>query len=852
VALHHGWEEKTYRPPIRGKVGNVTETKSAVVKALAESKSISPGQSTSNGVKIYEPVPAKSQKLAYFDKGIASKLFEPVIRAFHSRGWSITKDWKRAHVLWYDQPEELEDLFPYLKPWQRFNQLYNTEKWDDKDSMAYYMNAYYYNNDKPPLHSFPETYVLNHRDDLIAFQKRLLEKGGIYLPWVVKQPTLNRGEGVNIVAPQSKDLYAVANMTIPDKETFGSRLIAQQYICNELTYSGRKFDFRVFWMVASVDPLIVLYHTGHNYVRIGHAKYDESNFASTKSHLTTHTFGAEEKKATWDEFKVFIEEFQAIQGERLAHLGDDPFRHVQNQVMQALAHLVDAYRNITFHKRDLFAMQNAFTLHAADMIIDNDLDVYLIEGTDGPGKDEDYDFRISMHDSIFGSMVDILEAVTDVQAKGLPVNIKDMEEKGVLGDYQVIVDNDWIYEYRDYEQLRVKNKKGCNVNKGAASDVNTNVSLAKVAARAKTTALPRNLTAMGFDSDVIPSKLCYMEGRTGSAGEMVARGFRRNGWNFVDDVEMAQIVYDKKQPEQEPSNSEDNMILYDRELKPWQFYNHFPMTMEQHLFGFQNLKKYTDAKNANAPVCSPIAYRRRRFHVVTYMLVVSWNPLIVYYHDGYLDIPFSENDENEFLVQGDGSLVWRGSWKTMEAMVKVIAQRKDVEDPVEHVRSQFKRSLVKAGEGLALDIQDGLERLDANMKALPHYYGLYKATFEVDRILNTFLVNIDNWMLTYGESYKEIVELNNDLFGAAFKLLETVNATMNTSKKFGGVITVEEISKATEEVKGGYQLILYTPNVGKKDNSWKFEYDWDEKAKECMATRNKKKKNSILKLPTKE
>ena len=145
------------------------------------------------------------------------------------------------------------------------------------------------------------------------------------------------------------------------------RLLVQKYICDEMTYGGRKFDFRVFWMVASVDPLIVLYHTTQNYVRIGHAKYDESNFNNTKSHLTTHTFRSDEKKATWDEFKVYVEEFQALQGSRLAHLHQDPFSHVQNQVKQILSHLVDAFKNITFHTRD-FSSQNAFSLHAADLI----------------------------------------------------------------------------------------------------------------------------------------------------------------------------------------------------------------------------------------------------------------------------------------------------------------------------------------------------------------------------------------------------------------------------------------------------------------------------------------------------
>ena len=75
-----------------------------------------------------------------------------------------------------------------------------------------------------------------------------------------------------------------------------------------MTYGSRIFDVRFFWTVASIDPLVVLYHTQQHCLRIGHAIYDESNFSnSTKAYLTTHTFGSVETKATWDEFREFIE-----------------------------------------------------------------------------------------------------------------------------------------------------------------------------------------------------------------------------------------------------------------------------------------------------------------------------------------------------------------------------------------------------------------------------------------------------------------------------------------------------------------------------------------------------------------
>jgi hypothetical protein len=822
------------------------------------------------------PAPPECAKLAYFDGSIHHKLYEPVIRAFHSRGWSITEDEERAHVFWFDQPDDLMDYHRSIKPWQRINQIPNTNLWDDKDSMAHYINRYYEINKREPLHSFPESYVVHDPADLKRFQDRLLQGGGLDIPWVIKQPTVNRGkvrlsymlhplrfscflmllgvcagfsQGVTIVGPHAEELHTLLNRT-PGEEDQG-RLVVQRYICDEMTYNERKFDFRVFWMVASVDPLIVLYHTRHNYVRIGHAKYDESNFNDTKSHLTTHTFGANERKATWDEFKAYIEEFQAIQGSRLAHLSVDPFAHVQNQIMQILAVVVDAFRNVTFHSYD-FVSQNAFSLHAADMLIDNDLDVFLIELTDGPGKDEDYDFRIAMHNSIFGSVVDIFEDVTARQVLGHHLDVQDMKRRGVLGDFEVIYNQDWRYEYFDYETRRVKEKQGCDRSNQAP--VNDKVPLEKVVARAATTALPNNISSKGVDWNVIPSKLFYMEGRTRSNGEMVTRSFRRNGWTPVDFIDMAQIVYDSLQPTTPiNANGLENPPI-DRGLQHWQFYNWFPVVVEESLHGTSNLERYMDSWKQHS--CKPILYKGRDFSVHTYVLVVSWDPLIAYYHDGYLNIPYNSLDEIEFLtLREDGAApdnyFWRGSWKIFKPMLEAFTSTLSTSpvgdrDPYGHIRNQLKHSLAQAVDGLALDLSLLLKEFKntVNASSLPNFYTIYNAAFQVDRNLNTYLSGLRSWNVAYAESYQEIVDLNDDLYGAAFNLLEVVNATLSNAKRSNIKVTTEDLEKATNEVVGGYELLIHkSPNmkvtsIGVDSNNtsvvlWKYEYEAQGAAKNC-------------------
>jgi len=99
------------------------------------------------------------------------------------------------------------------------------------------------------------------------------------------------------------------------------------------------------------------------------------------------------------------------------------------------------------------------------MIIDSNLDAYIIEGTDGPGKDEDYEFIIKMHDVLLGSVVDIVEDVVNRQEQVRPLDVSEMKEKGVFGGYEVVYDDGWMFDYR-YGRLP---RKGCSGGDGDKS-----------------------------------------------------------------------------------------------------------------------------------------------------------------------------------------------------------------------------------------------------------------------------------------------------------------------------------------------------------------------------------------------
>lgn len=54
-----------------------------------------------------------------------------------------------------------------------------------------------------------------------------------------------------------------------------NNLIAQKYIADPLTLDGHKFDFRIYMLIASTNPLIVYYHDG--FLRLSLQIYEKNS-----------------------------------------------------------------------------------------------------------------------------------------------------------------------------------------------------------------------------------------------------------------------------------------------------------------------------------------------------------------------------------------------------------------------------------------------------------------------------------------------------------------------------------------------------------------------------------------------
>lgn len=207
---------------------------------------------------------------------------------------------------------------------------------------------------------------------------------------------VHRGAGVYLVdTPTENRLKAnYSNGELCGK--IPDNLVTQKYIYNVMTIDdvknkgGYKFDFRIYMLVVSVDPLIVYYHDG--FLRVSLFRYSLNNL-DPRSHLTNTEIAKEIFKK--------VEDGQLHEGMNSAELREfqmrtmdqfqeyltkvDPVRYkdfvstkLRTEFKRAYLHLAKMIQN-RVSKRSTF-----FEVFGVDFIMDRDDQIYIVEVNPSP------------------------------------------------------------------------------------------------------------------------------------------------------------------------------------------------------------------------------------------------------------------------------------------------------------------------------------------------------------------------------------------------------------------------------------------------------------------------------------
>jgi hypothetical protein len=149
----------------------------------------------------------------------------------------------------------------------------------------------------------------------------------------------------------------------------------------------------------------------------------------------------------------------------------DPLLHITRQLKETIATLVDAFGDETFSlsSSSMDRTEDAFELLAADFLLDQDLDVWLLDIYTDTVKEEEYnqfilDNRYSslqkLHEVYYG-MINVLSEIWDKQAQG-----DKLSPFRQAGQWQVVNLNDWRFRYVGYK--RSKKQWHCKITESTS------------------------------------------------------------------------------------------------------------------------------------------------------------------------------------------------------------------------------------------------------------------------------------------------------------------------------------------------------------------------------------------------
>jgi len=202
---------------------------------------------------------------------------------------------------------------------------------------------------------------------------------------------VHRGLGVEILHDKLELEYREQYMSGKLCGKIDYSRLAQHYIDNPLLYKGYKFDFRIYMMVTSVNPLIVHYHDG--FLRNSLVKYDKGSSVSG-AHITNTS----KSKKIIQKCKEKGEKHNGMDYKQLRDFQMKTLDDLQEYLLEegkiTDPNWLDNYLRPQFKRAFLsmakmnedsfYKSSDVFELFGADFVIDQDLNLYIIEMNASP------------------------------------------------------------------------------------------------------------------------------------------------------------------------------------------------------------------------------------------------------------------------------------------------------------------------------------------------------------------------------------------------------------------------------------------------------------------------------------
>ena len=338
-------------------------------------------------------------------------------RIVASSSASIVEDPAQADLLWVRQ--DIPDWIDFVSPRQAINHIPEERAMIRKAELARHLERYAPRATAEPLSLddfYQPTWCLTDPGVAEAFVATLPEHDTPENLWILKPNSLSMGRGVRPVWKFDwlrKALRTDAEIRFR-YEGREHEYILQRYIRDVLLLNGRKSEIRIYWLIASLDPLLVfMYPEGTARLTLEPFRLDD--FTNPLIHITNayqqkkhgNTEGAELK---WDFARLerFLETEKGVGPDYLS-------QHLRPRLRQCLAYAVRACLNTLRHTP---SAGHFFGVYGADFIIDEQLNPWLTEIQKGPGLSLDDEIKQRVLPPMLLGAISIVLEILELKRSG--------------------------------------------------------------------------------------------------------------------------------------------------------------------------------------------------------------------------------------------------------------------------------------------------------------------------------------------------------------------------------------------------------------------------------------------------
>ena len=270
----------------------------------------------------------------------------------------------------------------FLCPGQRYNHIPGNEHLVFKDLIQQSLQSYFARTRTPSF--LPETFDLSSRSSCLEFLEQFEPTPSV--SWILKKSrNSHNAAGIEILTlDNSQKLLKLLDYGHNCGQALTSHLV-QRYISSPLLVHNRKFDFRVYMVIANANPLVLLYHEG--FLRVTLSDYNTSS-SSASAHITNTQIAkdllSQQNLTAADREKILSEQMWTLpdleaylveQGKVLPGWADSS---LVPRMKSQMLHLTRAvYSRLLPHP-------GVFELYGVDFLLDDDLRLWFLEINKSP------------------------------------------------------------------------------------------------------------------------------------------------------------------------------------------------------------------------------------------------------------------------------------------------------------------------------------------------------------------------------------------------------------------------------------------------------------------------------------